>query len=229
MSRQLTWRNYFETLDYGLVGNDNPAAMYWSSSGGVSNPRRHIAVVQNTFDGMQAGGGNGVAATDSYNIRYGVWERNTLKNCTSSYAHWLKGGHQDVSVRYENMADNNVCYALLAFAMAAGGTSVSGERTEVCYCKIRNPSGTHAAYYLYDSDAADDVNHYIYRNTVLGQLNGARRTVADGGYNVGDDSEWVTTWGATNVTVSASDIDSSGNLAGTSRTSYLGTHGAEIA
>ena len=227
MSRQIVWRNYFESLDYGLVGSDNPAAIYWTASGGLTDPRLSIAVVQNTFDGMQTGGGNGVAATDSYNIRYGVWERNILKNCTSSYAHWLKGGHQDVSVRYEDMTENNACYALLAFAMAAGTTTISGARTEICYCKIRNPSGTRAVYYLYSSDAADDVDHYIYRNTALGGMAG--RLVADGEYNVGDDAEWVALWGASNVTVSASDIDSSGNLAGTSRTAYLGTHGAEIA
>ena len=229
MSRQLAWRNYFEALGYGTAGTDNPAAMYWSSSGGASNPRHHIAVAQNTFDGMAAGISNGVAATDSYNIRYGVWEHNILKNCSSLYGLWLKGGHQDVSVRFNIGVDSNVSPSgVFNIYGSSDGSSINFERVETCYNKGVE-GGTGEVFSMNGSSAStDNVEVWAYRNTMKG---GADIRIAGSSVegNIATDSEWVDKFGASNVTVTDAEIDANGNLAGTARSTYLGTHGAEIA
>lgn len=229
MSRQIVWRNYFEALDYGVAGTDNPAAMFWSSSGGVSDPRRHIAVVQSTFDGMAAGVSNGVAATDSYNIRYGVWEHNVLKNCSSLYGLWLKGGHQDVSVRFNVGVENNVSSSgVFNIYGSSDGSSINFERVETCYNKGIE-GGTGEVFSMNVASAStDNVEVWAYRNTMKGGTNiRVVGSLVEG--NIATDSDLVSNFGASNVTVTGVEIDANGNLAGAARTSYLGTHGAEIA
>lgn len=230
MSRQIVWRNYFESLNCGLVGNDNPAALFWSASGGLTNPRLHIAVAANTFDGMLTSDGHGVAATNSFNIRYGVWERNTLKNCDSTYAVCLKGGHQNTSVQFNVAVENNAGFGLYVLLYGSDGNTINGERNEVRHNK-GILTGDWVLSVNWNTTSYDNEELYIYRNT----LKGGSRTyaAADAGvfaeYGISTSSTLTDKFGATNITVTASEIDANGNLAGAARTSYLGTHGAEIA
>jgi hypothetical protein len=238
--RALWWRNYFETIECGLVGNDNPACIFLNGAG-RPNPREHVAIIQNTFDGMGVGGGNGVASVDSYNCRYSLWEHNTLKNMRSSYGHWQKGEHQFCTVRHETAVENITADKMFMFTVATeGATGMDSHSNEFCFNTGVSDTGVIYSFgYTQNTSGRYDI--WSYRNSMRGNLlNGLSSSVPQqvALYDVTTDTDvdnslaiatWPGTYGNTNLLLAVSAIDANGKLTGASRALYLGTHGSEIA
>ncbi len=229
--RGLFWRNTFFDLQMGTTGNDNPAAIFFSAAGGH---RQYLAVLSNAFVEMGPGGGNGVAGYDSYGQDYALFEDNEARDCTSTYCLWLKGGHRWTTVRGERaVVGNDTGTVLLNIMLGRDGGTERSEQVEVSYCAATTPSG-HALRFHWATTADQNGPVWIYRCTVAGDVGALHTDTADVTlerclFTDADPPTGATTVYADMVTVTDGDLDAGLELVGDARTSYLGTHGVEIA
>ncbi len=229
--RDLFWRNTFFNLQKGQTGNDNPAAIFLNAAG---SHRQHIVLMSNVFDTMGPGGGNGVAGYDSYGLDNSLFEDNEARNCTSDYCLWLKGGHRFTTVRGERATDGNAAgVVLLNISLGMDGGTLRSESVEVAYCAATSASG-HTLRFCWATSADQTGPLWIYRCTVDGQLGALNTSTIDATIEkcVFTESSWpmgTTTIYDDVVSVATADLDADLGLVGAARSSYLGTHGIEVA
>lgn len=233
--RCLFWRNYFEYLEKGLVGSDNPACIFFSAS---ANPpttfRDYYAIIQNTFDGMQIGGGNGVAATDSYDMRYALWEHNIYKNCRSSYLAWRKAFHRNTTRRNDVAVANNKCSSgIFVESYSAEGSAANSSNNEICWTKgISYDIGFSVFRQHGGGTAESDANRdsFAYRNTLIGDVYYYQSPTPTFSSNNDVISDSTYAGQITNeILIPKQHVDENGNLKSSSRRDYLGLYGAEVA
>jgi len=232
--RCLYWRNYFEYLEKGLVGNDNPACIFFSNVGDlITTFRDYYAIVQNTFDGMQIGGGNGVAATDSYSIRYGLWEHNVYKNCRSSYLAWRKEFHQNTTRRNDIAVANNKCGSgTFIESYANEGNIFGSSNNEICWSRGITLDPSYTVYRQHGGGTAlMDINKdsFAYRNTLIGSVYYYQSPTPTffSNNDVISDSTYAGQI-TDEVLIPKQHVDENGNLISSSRRNYLGLYGAEV-
>lgn len=231
--RGLFWRNTFFDLERGQVGNDNPAAIFLSSA---ANYRRHIVVLSNVFDTLGAGGGNGVAAYDSYGLDESLFENNVAQRCASSHCFWLKGGHQRTTVRGERGTEGNaIGTALLVVSLGRDGGTDPSFQVEVSYCAMTTASGD-AMRLVYNTSGGETDPLWVFRCSVNGDVAALNTDSAVCFLEHCVFTEPADGWpdGATFaydevVQIDGSDLGASLALMGAARSTYLGTHGFEVA
>lgn len=229
-------RTLFDSINFtqqsgALTTPTNPACINFRDSGNSTD----LAITNCTFDGL-----NNVFATELYDIQYVVFENNTLKNLILLGAFYAKLGEvYDITCRNNLATENN----LTRIFIQDGYNFVN--RMEICWNNMKTDS-IQAVHYGQNPPGTDTIG-WLYRNTIqVGAGDPAVRLhnvatavtmennvfVQDGTYTNGirqTSYTGVLTQTDQLSTALTAYTDSAGALTGVYRTSYLGTHGWEVA
>ena len=238
-ARPMFWRNKFNNLGPGVFGNDNPACIFIPQAGS-DNP----VILSNEFSGLTGGGGNGVAAWDTYSIINGLFEDNELSDSTSDHGFWCKGQHVNTSVRMNRCTNNFTGLRPLTMTLSSGQTATKDDGNahdvEVIYNIIKNDAAgqtvNHVACQLFNTITSGNAyNVSMDRNTFIGRVRQYNQDVTDMSYaNNLYDGQFPSDATENNIAVfsgneqiSSGDIDEAGSyLSGAIQ--YRGTKGHMI-
>lgn len=216
----------------GTDPTDNPTSVMAFSG---NTYRQYLSIVDCSENG-RSGGGQAYALHSLYTCQYVVIQGCQVQASADAIA-YAKGSCASVSIR------DNDFYATGGASLATGCQIEQGNKAfgpwEACYNRLRGI--VHLNYGSFSSSLVEE--HYFYRNTVEGVVDiRQENTSGVGPYYVENNvvvtnttprvdtgSQVTITGSEVHVGTSAGAIDSSGLLAGSYRTSYLGTRGHEIA
>jgi len=222
-----------DTVNFpGTYGGDNPGAITLLNPGSM---RQYGTFHSLTIDDFKA------SMIDMFNVQYWTIENCTLSNSTDTgfQGILIKSDAQDGSIRYTD--------GIVAQDHNFGVIEILGQeqtyvldRIEVCYCKIKQTAQRAFTMNNAAANQSSAVEYWAYRNTI-------QDTIFGGDYNytfnweknviINDDTPKIPTSGVNSVIVTTDNaeyattdgaVDVNMDLTGTARTTYLGTHGAEI-
>ena len=220
VQRGIFWRNHFQYLGEGTVGNDNAACIFIPATSGSS-----YVIKDNTADTIEG------PIYDTYNLVDSLFEGNLVSNSTSGQTHFIKGTTEYSCVRNEKAVLNIT--GLHGLDLMMGQTGGDSHDNEFCYNTV-----------IMDDDANDDAlrvawavepihyNQWLYRNTLIGRTRHLHKDTTEWTYEKNIHSDDLPTGSALtfidNQVTPVSGINASGDLTGTTKESYLGTRGANI-
>lgn len=239
VSRSTWWRNHFDNIGKGTVGNDNAAPVLISSSG-ANQHKEHILYSENLHTNINNRGSNG-AYLDIFTSSYVLVERNIARDSSTYAGFWMKTAVSYVTVR-ANEAWDNVRGTQIEIGYAASSGILPHDQ-EVCWNRIvANSSQGQDAVLLFamnDDYEGRHYNSFIYRNTFVNgsswvRFEGREPYVVEGNVVVTVmRSRWKTsimTGTIPNIVGSPDDniTDEAGRLVGNYRTVNLGKVGYEV-
>ncbi|RLB46481.1 MAG: hypothetical protein DRJ42_27570 [Deltaproteobacteria bacterium] len=219
-------------------GNDNPAFVWRPSTG--TRRGRNWAFVGNLFEDAGPRRSNGPSAASLSCVSYAVFEGNTVRRWNGTGTFFDKSNGDHVTQRNNDLWLATEGGDVLNHGLGAGmGDSYDATHDpgyfETCWNRIRVDPGLAAQFGL--SSSPGDGPAALYRNSLYGRVWFNRidnySESAEGNVIQGElmqDAAAVVAAGdnyhTENLTESV--FDAEGALTGAARTSYLGTHGAEV-
>ena len=238
VSRATWWRNHFDNLGPGTVGNDNTLAVFISDT---STLKSNVLYKENLHTKINNFGYNG-GYFEAYVTQQVLIEQNIARDSQVASGWYAKGTVAFVSIR-ANEAYENVNGTQIGVGYGGEVRQVPHDH-EVCWNRIRlNAASTATPSFLWAGSnyyQGQSYNSYIYRNTFV---NGSAwlRFAGSEPYESEDNvvmSDLLTRWGpnegnssnSKNITGTTTSgiTDNKGRLAGAFRSNYLGKKGFEI-
>lgn len=233
---RLTWQNFSCTkFNRGSAANDNAGIIYL---GGID--RTDICVSGCTMSGQQG------TFVQAYQIIDAVIEYNRWHDCTinqiESASHgliYLKDDPLRVTVANNVCWENNTWQTGAEFGFISIGGQDGAEKVEICYNTGKSPlTGSRQGVWTdWIATAPFAIDIWRYRNSMSGKWNweggnGDTINSESADYNAWEGTALPSGTGLTvanNAYAASGMFNSSVQLTGSNRTTYLGTHGAEIA
>ena len=237
--RQMWFDCEFSNLGRGTVGNDNPGGIFYSAE---SAQRNYIGLNRCTVTGTN----NNAPLCDLYGIDYFTVSFSDLTGYTGSEQMILpKSGLRYGSLRHNVYDDASFSPSYGVIQMLNQADPVTCNELEVCYNTLLLSDSTVRGLVINWSGGASGggtTGHYVYRNTVQGRIDGLNdidsTCYVERNVVISDHATPIMQTVNNRIVVdtdnlvggtSSGYIDSSGDLLGASRTSYLGVRGNEVA
>lgn len=237
VSRSTWWRNHWDNLKPGQVGNDNTLAVFISNTPNIKN---NVLYKSNLHTRISNKGFNG-GYFEAYRTSYLLIEENIARNSDVASGWFPKATIAYVTIRANEAYDNvDGGQITIGYADAAGEVP---HHHEICWNRIALNSTNASTYSLQwansNSNEGKSYKSYIYRNTFVNgsawvRFQGKDKYQVDGNVVVSDNlARWNTSIMDTiipNLTGGTSKgiTDSTGKLLGKYRNDFLGIRGFEV-
>lgn len=220
----------FNNIGPGAVGDDNNGCVFVSNT---TTRKSYFYYGHNHYENTGSST-NGVSLFDHYATDYTLFESNTMTNCNGNYGAWAKNTNDFVCFRNNHGTDLASGNGAIVMGFYDQLPNAVGE---ACWNTILMNNSSQRAISL-DHRANLNGWKYAYRNTIIGIISNREvgdpvgDRLAENNIVVSSSASPIANWDlVNNVTYSEinNPLDSEGLLTGAARTTYLGTHGAEVA
>lgn len=165
--RSTFFKNHFDGMSYGTVGDDNAGPIFYADLTTGSH-HQYAAIRDNLFEGIISNVGNG-HYWDAYQMDYLIAEGNVSKDSHTNYGHWAKCTSSFICIRNNDVFDN--CQGAGTVIGMGIASDVVPNNHEVCWNTFVVPVNQNAPIFEVAMSTGYQNQHYntwIYRNTFVG-------------------------------------------------------------
>jgi len=167
--RSSFFKNHFDGMSYGTVGNDNTGCIFWTGIEGAHH--QYLMVKNNLFESINThngGTGNG-HYWDAYRSDYVLSEGNVSKDSYTTHGHWAKATASFITIRDNDVFDN--CQGSGCTIGLSDANDTVPHDYEVCWNHFVVPTAQGSPVFELATDdgwLGQYYNIWAYRNTMVG-------------------------------------------------------------